>query len=586
VPPASRVSHVPRHSALRLAVPIGVALAGLCGLSVWAQTAPKPPSGLRLTFDDNGDDPALRKKARRPLPPPGVIPKFGHDPGWGAGQTGFNSKNVRRKRSPGGVATPDPNAREPAAKPVAKPPGLALPPPPQTASRRGKPQPATVAAPPRLPTTPGAAAPLAAVPLPGAPPPGGATSPDVTGVVPPVAGGALPVASVVPPPPRPVPPEEDPFGPTGIHAGTFFVRPALELMTGYDTNPARSATNPKGSTQFTAAPELLAKSDWERHQLEVAIRGSYNYYPEVRLADRPNIDARADGRIDVSKDTRVDVQGRYIVATDYPGSPNIAADYARLPIYTDVGATLGVGQRFNRLEVSLKGTADRIEWQDSRLTTGATQSNADRNYDQYAGILRGSYEILPGVKPFAEVDVDTRVHDLPIDRTGADRDSNGVAMKIGTAFEFTRKLTGEISVGYFERFYQDPNLPNIRAPLIDASLTWVASALTTIKFVSTTTVNESVLTDVSGVLVHNNGIEISHALRRWLIVTGKFGYGIDDYIGSLRQDHRYAASLAVAYKLSREFWLKGELREEWLSSNIPNSNYAATVALLGLRLQR
>ena len=121
---------------------------------------------------------------------------------------------------------------------------------------------------------------------------------------------------------------------------------------------------------------------------------------------------------------------------------------------------------------------------------------------------------------------------------------------------------------------------------MDASLIWAASALTTIKFVSTTNVNESVLTDVSGVLVHNNGIEISHALRRWLIATAKFGYGIDDYIGSPRQDHRYVASLAIAYKLSREFWLKGELREEWLSSNVPNSNYAATIALIGLRLQR
>jgi hypothetical protein len=574
---------VPRHSAFRFAVPIGAALAGLCGVSVWAQTAPKPPSGLRLSLDDNADEPALRKKARRPAPPPGVIPKFGNEAGWGAGKTGFNSKNVpmRRKRSPDGTAGRDANGREPAAKPAAKPPGLALPPPPPSAARRGKRQTAVAAAPPRPTTPPGAATPLAAVA-----PPGATTPPGVTGVVPPTDGLALATPTLVPPLPRPVPVEEDPFGPTGVHAGTFFLRPALEVMTGYDTNPARSATNPKGSTQLTVAPELLGKSDWERHQLDIAVRGAYYYYPDVRLADRPNLDARADGRIDVSKDTRIDVQGRYILATDYPGSPNIGADFAKLPIYTDVGTTLGVGQRFNRLDVSLKGTVDRIEWQDSLLTNGVHQSNADRNYDQYGGILRGSYEVSPGVKPFSEVVADTRVHDLPIDRTGADRDSNGVAVKVGTAFEFTRTLTGEISVGYLNRFYQDPNLPNIHAPLLDASLIWAASALTTIKFVSTTNVNESVLTDVSGVLVHNNGLEISHALRRWLIATAKFGYGIDDYIGSLRQDHRYVASLAIAYKLSREFWLRGELREEWLNSNVPNSNYAATVALLGLRLQR
>src|SRR5262249_24281490 len=131
------------------------------------------------------------------------------------------------------------------------------------------------------------------------------------------------------------------------------------------------------------------------------------YYPEERLGDRPYLDARADDRIDVTKDTRIDVQGRYILSTDYPGSPNIASDFAKLPIYTDIGTTVGIGQRFNRLDLSLKGTVDRIEWQDSLLTDAIRPSNADRDYNQYGGILRGSYEVSPGIKPFTEVDVDT-----------------------------------------------------------------------------------------------------------------------------------------------------------------------------------
>src|SRR5262249_42414919 len=204
VPPASRISHVPRHSAFRLAVPIGAALAGLCGVSVWAQTTPKPPSGLRLTFDANGDEAGPRKKARRPAqPPPGLIPQFGHEPGWGAGKTGFNSKNAptRRKRATDGVATPDPSGREPAAKPARKPPGLALPPPPRTATRRGRPAPAVVAAPARAPTATGAAAPLAAVTPPGATPP-----PEATGVVPPTDQVPLATPVVVRPQPPTVPP--------------------------------------------------------------------------------------------------------------------------------------------------------------------------------------------------------------------------------------------------------------------------------------------------------------------------------------------------------------------------------------------
>jgi hypothetical protein len=32
--------------------------------------------------------------------------------------------------------------------------------------------------------------------------------------------------------------------------------------------------------------------------------------------------------------------------------------------------------------------------------------------------------------------------------------------------------------------------------------------------------------------------------------------------------------------------VKAEVREEWLRSNLPGNDYAATVMLLGLRLQR
>jgi hypothetical protein len=235
--------------------------------------------------------------------------------------------------------------------------------------------------------------------------------PAATATAPATPAAAPPVPVVVPPRlPLPVAPDDDPFGPVGIRAAGFVWRPAVEMATGYDTNPARLTVAAPGSTQLTVAPELLAHSDWERHQLDLAIRGSYNYYPDERFADRPNLDARANARIDVTRDTRIDVEGRYLLSTDYPGSPNLSADLAKLPIYTDTGATLGVGQRFNRFDVSLKGTVDRIDWQDSLLTDGTTQGNADRNYDQYGAQLRGGYEILPGVKPFAEVDADTRIH--------------------------------------------------------------------------------------------------------------------------------------------------------------------------------
>ena len=66
--------------------------------------------------------------------------------------------------------------------------------------------------------------------------------------------------------------------------------------------------------------------------------------------------------------------------------------------------------------------------------------------------MRASYEVFPGVKPFVEVGADTRKHDLQFDRNGFQRDFDRRSRrKVGITFEITRKLTGEVSVGYLTR---------------------------------------------------------------------------------------------------------------------------------------
>jgi len=227
------------------------------------------------------------------------------------------------------------------------------------------------------------------------------------------------------------------------------------------------------------------QSNWSRHELKADLRGSYIAYSpdETPSLNRPYVNGRVDGRIDVTHDTRVDLAGRILVSTDNPGSPNLQAGLAKLPIYVTGGGTVGVGQRFNRFDVSIKGDVERTVYQQSQLTDGSTSSNDDRNYDQYAGKLRGGYELSPGLIPFAEISGDTRVHDLNTDSSGYQRNSNGLTGKVGTKFELSRLLTGEAAIGYTRRVYEDPRLEDISGLIGDASLIYTASALTTVKMI-------------------------------------------------------------------------------------------------------
>ncbi len=503
----------------------------------------------------------------------GQIQVYGNPPASGAGATGFDSTNAQKRKARAAV-----RQKPGVSLPLPPPPGVVPDPPLPTVPTRPAPQPdrrGAALVPPPYPTV---------------------VSPPVEPLIPPI----------VTPSHRKSITEEDPFAPIGMRAGAFTFFPAVELTGGHDSNPTHIAGG-KDAWLAMVAPELKVSSDWERHALNADIKASYIKYcqdfsptpvdcgcgptgistsgPPSSL-DRPSVDARVDGRLDVNSRSRFDLEGRLLVGTDAPGSPNIQANLTRLPITVTLGSTIGYTQSFNRFELTAKGTVDRSVWQASTFTDGEIAGNEDRNYDQFGGAFRAAYDLKPGIKPFVEVGADTRVHDLKFDRNGEQRDSNGQYAKVGTTFEITRKLTGEVAVGYLTRQYEDPALNAIGGTTLDASLIYSMTPLTTVTATAKSTVNEVILPGVSGDLSRDLGLQVDHAFRRWLIGTAKFGYGIDDYVGLNRFDRRLYGSIALTYKLTRDLQLKGEVRRDWLVSSVPGADYAADQFLLGLRLQR
>jgi hypothetical protein len=514
-----------------------------------------PDSPLRRTAAEANDPLNSPKLQDRDRPAPsriGQIPKYGLPAASGAADSGYDSLNRKRKK---------PKFYPGQAKP--KPPvGPGSPPPPIASNTRL-----------RLSIPPSESAHKTPIP------------PAMAGTV------------VGQPPRKRLRIDDDPFGAVGDYAGSFLIKSAVEFSGGYDTNPGRLAAA-QAKPFYVIAPEFLAVSDWERHALVADLRGAFTGYGSNLTPnavgtplsapldiDRPSFIGHIDGRLDVSRDTRLGAQGRLFVSTDNPGSPNVQAGLARYPIYTTVGSTIGVDQNFSRLQVSAGATVDRTDYTYSKLTDGTSSSNDDRNFNQYGGVGRVSYDLKPGIKPFVEVQGDSRVHDLRLDRNGFARDSSGGYVKGGTSFEFSRLLTGEIGVGYAARDYVDPRLNRLEGLLVSSSLVWTATPLTTAKFYSDTTITETTLPGTSGVLTHIYTVEVDHDFRRWLTAIGKFTWGELDYQGNPRRDKIYTVSGEAIYKMNRNVWLRGTLRRDWLESNLPGNSTASTVVMLGVRLQ-
>lgn len=396
-------------------------------------------------------------------------------------------------------------------------------------------------------------------------------------------------------------PEADPYAPLGVRLGGLRLVPYMLMEGGYDTNPNRVNRPARGSKLLHGEVGTSIESNWANHSVKGDLRFGYYDALDVKGADRPEGRGKIDARIDVTRDTQVDVGGAFSVDTLRPGSPEIQPGANRTstnrPVAWSVGGYLGATHRFNRLELSLRGTLDRSQTGDAQFSDGTTQRLSLNNHTTIGVKPRISYELTPGVKPFVEATIDRRIHDSEYDVNNFRRNSRGLALRAGTSVEIARTLTGEISGGYAERAYEDPRLVNLRGPVIDAQLVWNASPLTTVKLRAGTSLNETTIPNASGALVRRVSGEISHALLRNVTITGTLGYQVSSYqgrnlspasnFGSVGINERLlSVGVRADYNLTRTVVVRGSWQHERLKTTVPGADFTTNVFLLGLRLQR
>ncbi len=410
--------------------------------------------------------------------------------------------------------------------------------------------------------------------------------PTLPGTPAPAVRPAPPLPPLIPPARRrPRPEDLAAFDPLGVRVGAFTLRPGIEMSGGYDTNPNRIPRPGQGSSLLKTDLGLLADSDWERHALGLVLRGTHYRYFDTPAADRPEVDGALRLRLDALRDTTIDLETIGRLTTQQPGLEQPLVGSKRGQIL-EGGIGAGVTQRFGDASLGLKGTVGRQVYEAIPLGNGQSLSQSDRDLNTYGLTLRAAYEVSPGIKPFAEFTGDRRIYDQAVDAGGYRRSSSGQAFRAGTSLEITRLIVGEASVGYGQREYDDPRLQPIDGFLANASLVWTPTALTTVRFKAGTELSETTVAGASGAVVHSAGVEVTHALRRYLSLSALLDGSQTLYQGVPITEDRLTAALRLDWKLNRSVVVRASVAHEQLDSSIQGADYTANVYLVGLRLQR
>lgn len=388
---------------------------------------------------------------------------------------------------------------------------------------------------------------------------------------------------------RPIP--TDPaYAPIGYQIGSFTVLPSFSQSIGYDSNPDQTTRQlEKGSAALRTEGAVDFQSNWSSSSLGGSLRGSYLETPQNEAASRPAADGVVRMRIDANRDLHIDAEGRFLVDTQRTSSPNflagaVASTATSRPLLAVYGASLGATETFNRLSVTLRGSVDRSEFDNARLSDGTIINQSDRNLNQYSLQLRTAYEVSPDFSPFIDLLGDTRVYDLRRDLSGVQRDSDGIAFAVGASFGLARTLTGEVSAGIQHRTYVDATLRDINAPLVNAALVWSASPLTTVRLTAATGVTETTIPGSSGILTDVGTLEVQHDLLRnlSLVVGGSFLRNV--YQGSTIRENGYSATARLDYHLTRWLTLRGTYIFQQINSTVVGSSFSENTFLFGVRV--
>ncbi|MEI9916468.1 MAG: outer membrane beta-barrel protein [Methylovirgula sp.] len=311
--------------------------------------------------------------------------------------------------------------------------------------------------------------------------------------------------------------------------------PYVETATGYDSNPNLLNTDVKGSPYIYGETGLKLQSDWSQSSLAADLHGGYYDYLTDPTANQPNATGTITGRIDVTRQSQINLQTTFSLTEGTPGSPLLSVPNAVFvtsrPPYASIGQTLGFTQQFNRLSVSINSAFAHYFFGNATQSDGTDLQLALNNYNAYSVAGRVSYELTPALIPYVQVTGTRNQYDSSMDVDGFDRSSNGVLAQVGTTYEVTRLLTGDISVGYDQRFYADPRLPVARAPTVNASLHLRCDAADDIDLHGSDRRWRNDAANSSAVVAHTLSLKISHDLLRNLTLAATGTYQINNYIG-------------------------------------------------------
>lgn len=370
------------------------------------------------------------------------------------------------------------------------------------------------------------------------------------------------------------------YDPRGYPVGPFVILPEMVVAPTFDDNVFRDENGERADLITVVSPTVAVESDWSRHSLNFEVGADIGLYYDNDDEDYEDFNFGADGRVDITRNTFVALDGAFANRHEDRGSPDDVRGSEPTEFDRITGGVRG-SHRFGRFTGTIGGEFLRVDFDDTPRAGGlADINNDDRDRNRYEGFAQLNYEIVPDYSAFVRGSGNVVEYDDTFDDAGLERSGHGYGIDAGIEIDFGGIIFGDFFAGYRTQKRDDDALPTIDGVSFGGEITWNVTQLTTITGTVEREIKETTRVGSSGSFDTTVALQVDHELLRNLIVSLNASGNQNDFDGIDRTDYNFIGGVSVDYFLNRYLFFGAayEHIERFSEGNAQGGEYSVNIA--------
>jgi hypothetical protein len=361
----------------------------------------------------------------------------------------------------------------------------------------------------------------------------------------------------------------------GARAGSFTLSPKLSIEQISDDNFYKEKSGASSKNYTVINPSVTIKSDWGSNELRINGAVTRDQFNGSSADNSTESDVRLRFRLDASKSSEINFEGRTRNLVDDRGDDNTSTDDLAPTEYNRTN--WGVKAKFkpNRIGFELGAKVNKYDYDDTAKEGGSTTNNDDRDRTENSYSFRAGYEIQKGYEAFLRANIVDIDYDSATDDNSENRDSDGHTIEAGLKVELSKLVDADIGFGQIKREFDESTFKDISEGVANAKITWHATPITKIRLSASRDLNETTTSSASANLATSYGIGLDHEFRRNLKAKMDYKTSTTDYEDSSnnRSDDKDKFEIALDYEINRTFSFGLKYVYEERDSNINTNDY-------------